>query len=86
MSSQSSILSKKSSKLIRLAWDGGLLKRIQIGVHGGLDLEEEKHIARYVAHNLRGLNGLYAAMIAINYSTDLVKLRKYLCLKFNRHA
>ena len=61
---------------IRLGWDGGLLKHIGLGIHGGLDLEERGNRAVYQTHNLGGLNGIYGAMIAINYVSELMKVRE----------
>lgn len=71
---QSSV--KIDSEFIRLGWNGGLLKHIGIGVHGGLDLEETKNRALFVPHNLGGLNGIYGAMVAINYVSELIKTRE----------
>ena len=61
--------------LIRLRWESGLLRNIGFGAHGGLDLEEQGRRAVYVAHNLGGLNGIYLALVAINYVSELTKAR-----------
>lgn len=69
-------LIKSNSELIRLKWNGGLLEHIGIGTQGGLDLEETRNRAVYVPHNLGGLNGIYGAMVAINYVSELIQIRE----------
>ena len=73
--SRQTIEKMMTEQFIKLKWDGGLLRHMGIGIHGGLDLEEGKYRAVYQTHNLGGLNGFYGAMVAINYIFELVKLR-----------
>lgn len=75
--SKQTLVKVSSEPFIRLKWDGGLLKHIGLGTHGGLDLEiTDSRRAVYLTHNLGGLNGIYGAMIAINYISELMKARK----------
>lgn len=58
---------------IRLRWDQNLgLTNISIGVHGGLDLNDD-YLPHFQEHNLGGEYGFFAAFIAMQYVSELLK-------------
>ena len=61
---------------IRLAWHDTLgLTNISVGTHGGLDLNESS-CPRFREHNLGGINGVAAGMVATKYVSELLKSRQ----------
>ena len=61
---------------IELQWDENLgLTNIAVGVHSGLDLNDDYAIPHYQEHNLGFTNSLVAAMVAMKYISELLKVR-----------
>ncbi len=61
---------------MRLNWteDQGL-RNIRVGIHGGLDLSEERSSPRFEGHNLEWLNAIPPFFIATTYVRELLKVK-----------